>query len=528
MPGTSTPYPPAATWPPPPPSPPSGPGVFERRWPRPERAARPAIPIATGLIAIMAGGVLIAPIGVQWPVLAAALASVAVFSARPAARPVRGTGRDGGSAGAADRAQPQRRGSDVLLGLLAVALIGVAAVRTSGPMFTLCLLAALGLSTLAALSARSWPGSLLAPMLVPVATVRGALWSGRGLRGAKLGGPRDYAAWLRGGLLGALVLLVVGTLLTSADGAFAGLSRSLLPDLHLTWWPVRVLIVAVTAGLALALCFGAAAPVRWPQPPDRRSGRPAAEWAVPVAVMIGLLGAFLTVQVVVLFGSYPPDLLYGHLTPAERARQGFGQLVAVSLVAVLVLSWAGYGCNPVSARHRRLLTVLGGPLLVLVLVLVGSALRRLWLYEQTFGWTVLRLEVGAFELWLGLMLVGSAAAWLTRRTASLPRLVAGGAGLGLLVLALAGPDAVVASWNVDRYQRTGRFDVAYAARLSDDAVPALARLPHDLRSCVLARPATAAPWYAANVSRIRAGAVLRTLRPLPDRSACSASPTSPP
>jgi hypothetical protein len=443
-----------------------------------------------------------------------ALASVALVSARTSTR-------DAAPAGS-DRVPSSGRRSDVLLGLLAVALVAVAAVRTSGPTFTLCLLAALGLAALAALSARGWPGSLLAAALMPVATVRGALWSGRGLGPANLRAPRDYAAWVRGGLLGAVLLVVVGALLTSADGAFAGLSRVIVPDLRLTWLPARLVIVALTAGLALAVCFGAAAPVRWPAPLDRRTGRPAAEWAIPLAVMIALLGAFLTVQAVVLFGSYPPDLLHGDLTPAERARQGFGQLVAVSLVAVLVLGWAGYGANPVSGRHRRLLLALGGPLLVLVATLVASALRRLWLYEQTFGWTVLRLEVGAFELWLGLLLVGIAVAWLTRRTASVARLVAAGAGLGLLVLALAGPDAVVASWNVDRYQRTGKFDVGYAARLSDDAVPALSRLPQELRSCVLLdRSASQAPWYAANVSRIRAAAVLRTLPPPPDPRTCS-------
>ena len=55
----------------------------------------------------------------------------------------------------------------------------------------------------------------------------------------------------------------------------------------------------------------------------------------------------------------------------------------------------------------------------------------------------------------------------------------------LLGLNLLGPDALAASANVDRYAATGKVDLAYLARLSDDAVPALARLPAADRAQVL-------------------------------------------
>jgi hypothetical protein len=161
-------------------------------------------------------------------------------------------------------------------------------------------------------------------------------------------------------------------------------------------------------------------------------------------------------------------------------------------------------------------------LVLLVLVLVGSAIRRLWLYERTFGWTVTRLHAGVFELWLGVTLVVVGAAWLLRRSDRAPRLVIGSAALTLLLLGWSGPDAVVASGNVDRYLSTGTLDTDYVTRLSADAVPALSRLPEPMRTCVLygftVRPA---PWYATNLGRVRAAAVLTTLRPIPpDANSC--------
>jgi len=231
---------------------------------------------------------------------------------------------------------------------------------------------------------------------------------------------------------------------------------------------------------------------------------------LPVVAVGVLLAAFLAVQAAELFDAYPQTLVHGHATPAERTRQGFGQLVLVTLLAALLLGWAARRCDRARPRDARLLLGGGGPLLVLVLVLVASALRRLWLYEEAFGWTVLRLDVGVFELWLGVMIAAIGVAWLLQRTAMVPRLVVASAAVVLLGLGLAGPDALVASWNVDRFQRTNKIDLGYLQQLSADAVPALTRLPQPLRACVLRyRDTDPDPWYAANVSRLRAKALLR-------------------
>lgn len=131
---------------------------------------------------------------------------------------------------------------------------------------------------------------------------------------------------------------------------------------------------------------------------------------------------------------------------------------------------------------------------------------------------MLRLDAGVFELWLGAVILLTGLTWLAHRTAVVPRLVVGSAAVVLLGLGLAGPDAVVASWNVDRFQRTGKVDLDYLRQLSDDAVPALSRLPEPQRRCVLGpRQVTPWPWYAANVSRLRAQAVMRTLDYPPER-----------
>ena len=188
-----------------------------------------------------------------------------------------------------------------------------------------------------------------------------------------------------------------------------------------------------------------------------------------------VLLAFVAVQASLLFGGVEV-IATTDLTYAERARQGFGQLVGVTLLTVALLAWAGRRARP-DGRHRTLVAGLGGGLVALTLVVVASALRRMWLYEQAYGWTVLRVNVAVFEIWLAVVLVLVSAAWLLRRTAASARLVVASAGIGMLVLAVIGPDALVARLDVERFTATGKLDAYYLRQLAAESVPALDRLP---------------------------------------------------
>jgi hypothetical protein len=47
------------------------------------------------------------------------------------------------------------------------------------------------------------------------------------------------------------------------------------------------------------------------------------------------------------------------------------------------------------------------------------------------------------------------------------------------------PERLVADYNVTRFEATQKIDTEYLSRLSEDAVPALVRLPEPQRSCAL-------------------------------------------
>ncbi len=125
-------------------------------------------------------------------------------------------------------------------------------------------------------------------------------------------------------------------------------------------------------------------------------------------------------------------------------------------------------------------------LCALTLVIVVSALSRLHLYEEAFGFTRLRLFMNAFETWLGVLvvLVLLAGIRLRARVAGRVRWSPPPAQ-PCWCWAPSTRTHFVAERNVDRYLATGKLDVGYLQALSADAVPAVDRLPEPVRSCVL-------------------------------------------
>jgi hypothetical protein len=147
-----------------------------------------------------------------------------------------------------------------------------------------------------------------------------------------------------------------------------------------------------------------------------------------------------------------------------------------------------------------------GALCVLTLVVVASALYRMGLYQDAYGFTRLRLLVDVFEGWLGLVVLGVLVAGIRLRGWWLPRMaLLSGAAL-LLGLALANPDAWIARHNIDRYEATGKIDRFYLGGLSADAVPTLVeKLPRADRYCVMREfDIEKDSWAGWNLSRARA------------------------
>ena len=440
-----------------------------------------------------------------------------------------------------------RRGPGAfVLGALAIGLTAVSVVRASEWLAVICLLAAVCLAVAAVLDARSWAGVLRCMFAFPIAVVRGVPWVQHARRRTREAAARKKSgtapesaaaaeaaakersfAWVTGLAIGVFAALAVGGLLASADAAFAHLLGKLVPDvdvdLDLGTVPGRAVWFCLVFALVLGGAYGVRSRVEWPGPLGPHRARLTVEWLTPLVLVGVVITLFIAVQATMLFGGADVVLRGSGISHASRAREGFGQLFLVTLIVLGLLAWAGRAVERGGTRQqRRTFALAGGALTAMALLLAASALRRLWLYQEQYGVTVARIVAGSIEIWIAFILVAVAAAWLLRRVDVVPRLVIGSAGVGLLALALAGPDAVAARWNVERFADTGKIDTLYLEQLSDDAVPALQRLPDAERACALGgRTGVDDGWTTWNLARARAADSLREDPPPPRPTVCA-------
>ncbi|GAA3471342.1 DUF4153 domain-containing protein [Nonomuraea roseola] len=341
-------------------------------------------------------------------------------------------------------------------------------------------------------------------------------------------GRRRVMPLLAGLGITAVLLVVFGILFASADKVFASFVDRLFtaPD-----WaealPLRIFVFVLFAALAAAAVLVAMRPVSDPVSPSFRTRLNRSLWVVPLTGLNLLFAAFVAVQVTALFGSSAWVMRTTGLTYADYARQGFFQLMVVS---VFVLGIVAVATSVVKAERgdRWALAILLGVLCAFTLVILVSAMHRLDLYTDAYGLSRLRASVAATVWWLGAVfatvLVAGAVRLAGFGSAWLPRTVVLLTGAGLLSFAVWNPDLQVARTQVD-IRGVERIDQDYVGDLGAEAVPELDRLPEPLRSCVLADVvknnglAEADSWNGWNLARAQARDLL-ALHPVVPQPAC--------
>ncbi|MFB7667675.1 DUF4153 domain-containing protein [Kitasatospora sp. NPDC056138] len=470
-------------------------------WLRATDAAKPAAP----------------PLAVLWSALGAGLLTAALFAdGLGAGALVCALAVAVGAGAAAHRAGRRLRPWTVVWSVAALVLLAVPALTDADWPTALALVAAVGSASLALHGGRRWAGVLFGAVGFAEYWIDAVPWLLGALRGRSLPARQRWLPAVRAVGLAAVLLVVFGALFASADAAMGELLGGLVPPLDVSGLPVRAVLFVLGAFGALVVARAAAAPRRWDRLPVKRGReRGRVEWAVPLVALIVLFAGFAAVQAAVLVGGYRRFVRTPGISAADYARQGFWQLLWVTVLTLVVVGLAKRWAPRSSARDVLLVKGVLGLLCALTLVVVASAVRRMQLYVDAFGLTRLRLSVVWAECWLGsvfLILLVAAVLGSVRR---LPRVLVLSAVVAVAAFGLIRPDAVIADQQVDRFHRTGRIDLAYLRELSTDAVPALDRLPVDQRLCALEptvrRLSTdPAPWYAISLSESRARDLLRS------------------
>jgi hypothetical protein len=398
-------------------------------------------------------------------------------------------------------------------GVAGVALIAVPAIRAAGWLVALCVLVGVLLCSYALVGGRTWREIALGAVTLPRSASPAARWAGEGMQRLSPAGGAARAGV--GFTIGAALLVVFGWLFWKADPAFADLLRGFVRPVSAREVVRGAIGFAVVLGVAGVVAYQvttkpAATPPIESQPEgearERRYLSPA-EWAIPVVMLDVLFGVFVWVQLTVLFGGDAYVLQPGGPDYAVFARGGFAQLMVVTALTLGVVTALAVWTARDEPRERRLLRLLGGALCVLTLVIVASALKRLGLYAQAYGFTVERLLGYVTEVWLGLVFGLVIVAGVRLRAGWLPRATVA-AGVGVLIgLAAINPEALMARTHIARVERDFAVDNGFLSSLSTDAYDEISALETrqgwclDYQGKISDDLSSPDPWYVWNASR---------------------------
>ena len=373
----------------------------------------------------------------------------------------------------------------IVCAALAALLATTTVVRDAGGVVPLAVLVGVVVAAAGATRARTLIAMPLSVAAWPLSAIRGLPLLGRTITAAS----RFSGLWavLRTAGISLVALALFGGLFATGDAVFGSWAEAVVPDLGWDTIIARTFILTLVSGVALTGAYLALNPPAIADaalPAPRRTSR-SWEWAVPVGLVVVLFAAFLLAQATAMWGGRAYLERTTGLTYAEYVHQGFGQLTVATFLTVVVVGLTMRVAARETVRDRVLVRVLLGALCVLTLAVVASALYRMSLYQEAFGYTVLRVFVDGFELWLGLVVVMLLAAGVRLSGWWVPRAALVSAAVFTLGFVAMNPDAWVAGRNIDRFEQGEQLDTVYLSGLGADATPViLERLPGTVGYCV--------------------------------------------
>jgi signal transduction histidine kinase len=362
------------------------------------------------------------------------------------------------------------------------------------------------------------------PLAIPASVLS---WPLSALRGLPLLGRTITASgkvavvWpiLRTAGLSLIAVALFGGLFATGDALFGSWADAVIPDLGWDTFVLRIFLLALIAGISLSGAYLALNPPEIADltvPGGRRVAH-AWEWAVPVGLVVVLFAGFIVAQATAMWGGHDYLERTTGLSYAEYVHQGFGQLTVATFLTVVVVALTLRAANRETQRDRILLRALLGSLCLLTLAVVASALYRMSLYQEAFGYTVLRVFIDGFELWLGLVVVMLLIAGIQLQAHWLARAVLVSAAVFALGFAAMNPDAWVAQRNIERAEAGAPLDVVYLSWLSADATPVIVeQAPAKVTACLFGPndPTLDDDLLAWNLGRSRARTATDDLPPL--------------
>lgn len=267
------------------------------------------------------------------------------------------------------------------------------------------------------------------------------------------------------------ILLVFAGLLASADPIFADWLKNL--NIWESIWRVfRTLMMTLFIGAFFYLLASDKNHLR--EKVAKVFKLDAVTVGVVLALVNALFGLFVYIQIRYLFGG-TTFVLGNGITIAEYARSGFFELVRVLILAAVLI----IGTHRSFAHHGShwIINTLQALFIAQIGVVAASALYRMGIYQDTYGYTSLRLYVQWFIYAVMGALVFSGIALVAKmQFRRFFQVMLAAVLVVASVVSLINVDVVIARENISRFKSGKDLDMYYLNLLSRDAAPQVVEL----------------------------------------------------
>lgn len=156
------------------------------------------------------------------------------------------------------------------------------------------------------------------------------------------------------------------------------------------------------------------------------------------------------------------------ITYAEYARQGFFELMFVSIINISIILLSKNYKN----KDKKYINVMSLIMVFLTFIIIVSAFMRMYLYEQAYGYTLLRLLVYITLITEVILLVPTIKYILNPNTKIVRDYMVIIISV-YTVINFINIDSVIAKKNIDRYYDNKKIDLLYLENYSADNIPCL-------------------------------------------------------
>lgn len=280
-------------------------------------------------------------------------------------------------------------------------------------------------------------------------------------------------------LLAVPVLLVVVPLLISSDAAFSGFALKLISNIASS--VLKILVTLIITPFIISYCFSLAKKEAEPlKRPQLRKAENAAIISFLSVLSLCYL-AYLFSQMAYFFSAFsgflPEDYSF---TVSSYARRGFFEMcviAAINFVLIFVCRLFSERIDgKICAATKVLCTFIG----FFTLVIIATALSKMFLYIKSFGMTEKRITTSAFMIFLGVTFIALMIKVFVSKIRVF-RVALISAATVLTVLGIFNINTVIADYNYTAYKNGSlkSIDVNAIYDLGEEGIPYLVTLADD-------------------------------------------------